>query len=1060
MTLEEELALIKKNKAPLGTVVPSAKMGGQEVAPAPQPAPEAAKAPAPLTPPVFDPAKAAQPKPAPQDDLPPAQTGLEPLPGNDASTWDVIGAAWTAETIKTDAWSYTASKRADLANDLFSRLPDEAKQRIVAKNWDYANNWTPFEDMVLDEVAQAALADPQAWGDAPQSRDAFDARITTERKTELADAQGVLDQPGGGFSEFVGSGARSMTDEISLLMAPLGVQGGAVRTILSEAVLGGLGEAAILPREFRVARELDLPTPDVLSRVLTGAALGGGLSAGIMGIAKGIGLLRTRRASIREASPGGSDALHAEIAIDRAEADMLGDRTVQDVINPKLAPLPGAEDLPYNEGATLRAIIGVESGGKANAKNPSSSAYGAGQFIASTWLGMIRKYRPDLTAGKTDNEILALRGDATISTEMTAMYARENAATLKANGLPVDPGTIYLSHFMGPGGAVKALKAPLDAPISSLMSPREIAANKGIRFGGKSFADFTAGDLRRWVAYKMRNAFDPNASRDMPDFSGGTSRGYTGEGQVSTGGGNKIDVTYEVVDMSTLLRASGDLQPRDRSRGNSDAWIADTAARLDPAQLMPSPTADRGAPIVGADDIIDSGNGRASAIARAYEYHPDRAAAYRARIEAEGYAIPEGVTRPVLIARRTTDLSHDERVRFAIDAQDSGVAAMTPTEVARASSRTMTAPVLGQLDPAQALTAEANAGFVRAALASLPRSARNAMFDAGGMLNRNGERQLREAIFARAWSDPDIIEMFTEADQGDLKSLMEALGRAAPSWAALKADIEAGLVRPEMDISAHILDAMRMIATARKLANRHTASRKRAQNIQIEPNPAASRDGQAGQDGAGIGKVLTELLDEVDMIEGAVSPLTAALVQKFWRNGRSASADDVATFLTRYADDARKAGAEGGMFDAPGPRDVLRAIDKDAFGNLPENLGQPRGFARPGQNGPQVKAMDQGYDAGAASPEIEADDAAVRDALEAPPPAEPALQRPPEDTASDTMQAEIAAARADLGDMMADMTFDLEDGTTVSFRDMLDDLDAEADVAAAVRACAITPGGA
>jgi hypothetical protein len=429
---------------------------------------------------------------------------------------------------------------------------------------------------------------------------------------------------------------------------------------------------------------------------------------------------------------------------------------------------------------------------------------------------------------------------------------------------------------------------------------------------------------------------------------------------------------------------------------------------------------------------------------------------------------------------------------------------------------------------------------------------------------------------------------------------MEALGRAAPSWAALKADIEAGLVRPEMDISAHVLDAMRLISSARKLA---------------------------GRDGMSIGKALTELLDDVDMIEGAISPLTAALVQKFWRNGRSASADDVAAFLTRYADDARKAGAEGGMFDAPGPRDVLRAIDKDAFGNLPEDLGQPRGFARPGQNTPQVKAMDQGYDTGATSSEIEVDDAAVRDGLEAsqskvgpfgpihrqyagkpqeaiqrlladktgeaigvfkhpdvkdpidlvygeaPGPDsegsglakiaakhpevlgdlqgflsrlkkdvarsgpnrtrlvdefgqavirldfdktsktwlltafekervgsaattdidalrapddtasrgtdttqnigdlagpdktvatsnDPILQRPPEDTAADAMQAEIAAARADLGDMMADMTFDLEDGTTVSFRDMLDDLDAEADLAAAVRACAIAPGGA
>ena len=49
----------------------------------------------------------------------------------------------------------------------------------------------------------------------------------------------------------------------------------------------------------------------------------------------------------------------------------------------------------------------------------------------------------------------------------------------------------------------------------------------------------------------------------------------------------------------------------------------------------------------------------------------------------------------------------------------------------------------------------------------------------------------------------------------------------------------------------------------------------------------------------------------------------------------------------------------------------------------------------------------------------------------------------------------MAAARADLGDELTDMTFKLEDGTEVSFREVLDDLDLDANLAAAVRACAI-----
>lgn len=890
--------------------------------------------------------------------LPAPETGLEPPPEGDEGTWSILGASWTAETIRTDAWEYTNRRTQELAMGMVGMLPPEARANVYRRFETNNGTWDSFADEVVREAAKdaAGSADGAArWASYPQTREALQARIDAERRADLDEAQAILDQPGGGFAEFVGTAARAMTDKASLAMMPLGVGGGAIRTILGEVALGMVGEVPTVIRENEVATELDLAKPDAISRILMGGALAGGLSAGILGIVKGIGLIRARTAATEAATPGGVDPIETEVEVDAAEAAMTGRETVTEVITPK-GPLPGADDLPYNEAAVLRSIIGVESGGKADAKNPASSATGLGQFIGSTWLAMINKYRPDVATGKTSNEILALRNDPTLSAEMTAMYARESAATLTANGLTVEPGHIYLGHFMGPGGMVKTLKAPLDTPITALMSPKEIAANRGIRFGGKSFADFTAGDLRRWAQYKMRRAYDPDASRDMPDFSGGTTRGYTRDGQVMAGDDFRIDVEYEVVDISALTRASGDFQPRDRSRMNSDAWIADTAARLDPAQLMPSPTADRGAPIVGPDGMIESGNGRFSAIERAYQYNPDRTDAYRSAIEGAGFAVPEGVTRPILIARRTSDLSREDRVRLTVAAQDSGVAVMTPTEIARASSRAMTTPVLGRLDPSQPLASDANAGFVRAALAGLPRSARNAMFDGTGLLNRNGERQLREAVFARAWSDPDIIEMFTEADQGDLKSLMQALDMAAPNWAALKADIEAGRVAPEFDISGHVLDAMRLIASARKLASRQ---------------------------GMAIGKAVAELLDEVDLIEGAVAPLTAAMVRKFWTGGRAAPAEDVAAFLSRYADDARKAGASGGMFDAPTPRDVLAVIDKPTFGSLPEDLGPVRGFARPGQQAPQV-ADSVGYDTGAASPEAEAADQAVRDELLAP----------------------------------------------------------------------------
>ncbi len=93
-------------------------------------------------------------------------------------------------------------------------------------------------------------------------------------------------------------------------------------------------------------------------------------------------------------------------------------------------------------------ITWAESRGKKNAKAPTSSATGLGQFIDGTWLDMIRRYRPDLVQGKTRAEILELRKDEIYSREMTRRYAEENEAKLRQAGLPVTPGSTYLMHFI------------------------------------------------------------------------------------------------------------------------------------------------------------------------------------------------------------------------------------------------------------------------------------------------------------------------------------------------------------------------------------------------------------------------------------------------------------------------------------------------------------------------------------------------------------------------------------------------------------------------------------
>jgi hypothetical protein len=154
-------------------------------------------------------------------------------------------------------------------------------------------------------------------------------------------------------------------------------------------------------------------------------------------------------------------------------------------------------------------IIQAESGGDAYAKNPRSSATGAGQFIDSTWLATISKYRPDLVEGKSKSEILALRTDPALSRAMTEAYSAENSGVLSGAGFEASPGNTYLAHFAGPQGAVKILGADPTTPASAIMGEAAVKANPFL-------ANMTAGDLVAWANKKMGGGGPAPAAAPMP----------------------------------------------------------------------------------------------------------------------------------------------------------------------------------------------------------------------------------------------------------------------------------------------------------------------------------------------------------------------------------------------------------------------------------------------------------------------------------------------------------------------------------------------------------------
>jgi hypothetical protein len=272
------------------------------------------------------------------------------------------------------------------------------------------------------------------------------------------------------------------------------------------------------------------------------------------------------------------------------------------------------------------------------------------------------------------------------------------------------------------------------------------------------------------------------------------------------------------VDASQLKQAAGDFQPRDRAnRAASETQIESIKGNLDAERLHSSPEADRGAPIVSPDDTIESGHARVEAIRRAYAQQLPQADAYRAMIERRGHAIPEGVQHPVLIRRRTTAMDDATRRQFVQEANTPATMSMSAPEQAKADATALTPEILTQLRPAkEGVLAAGNRGFVMSWLSRLSEGERNKLVTDDGGLSREGAQRLHAAITARAYGDPAVLNRMLESPSKELAPTLGALQDAAPAMAKLRAEVEAGRIPADLDISKALMRAVDLTRVARE----------------------------------------------------------------------------------------------------------------------------------------------------------------------------------------------------------------------------------------------------
>lgn len=293
-----------------------------------------------------------------------------------------------------------------------------------------------------------------------------------------------------------------------------------------------------------------------------------------------------------------------------------------------------------------------------------------------------------------------------------------------------------------------------------------------------------------------------------------------------TATGREVPVTYAVVEAQSLVASQtdngrpnsaypADMQPRDRTREVSQAQIAQIAQNINPRLLDKNPLASDGAPIISDAGIVESGNGRALALRRAYAQGFPSAKAYRDYLAAQGYPV-DGMDQPVLVRIRDGEMSTEDRRAFTREANERSTLGMSATERAMTDSAAMSDELLSTYRGGDVESA-ANRDFVRRFIDEVVSPGdRAGMIGADGALSQEATRRIESAMLARAYGDAGLVSALVESPDTNIKALGGALMDVAAEWAQMRAEAADSTISPDVDQTSALLEAVRMVQRARR----------------------------------------------------------------------------------------------------------------------------------------------------------------------------------------------------------------------------------------------------
>jgi hypothetical protein len=294
----------------------------------------------------------------------------------------------------------------------------------------------------------------------------------------------------------------------------------------------------------------------------------------------------------------------------------------------------------------------------------------------------------------------------------------------------------------------------------------------------------------------------------------------------------KYEMRYEIRELDDLVISNNDsgsvnpnfpkeLQPRDRSRVASQRQIDTIAANIQPDALLGEFRAiDRGTPIIGDDNAVESGNGRSMALRRARDQHPEQFKKYQDELKRTAQdkgidpATLDQFNNPVLVRARKTDV---DRVEFAKEANTASILGASDTERARSDAGRITSEGLQNLTMKDTIDdtirSTANRDFVRSFVGNTPEVERAAMIDRNGNLTKTGENRVKAAMFNRVYDSPTLSDRIFESTDNDIKNITNGIMNSLGDTSRAEELIRTGQRDKGLSLSGDISKAVTTFAS-------------------------------------------------------------------------------------------------------------------------------------------------------------------------------------------------------------------------------------------------------